>query len=315
MNNRDDAAVPEVRHFASDVSLLDLFLIVLSDWKLIAGVTIATSLLAVTYAISLPNIYASSTVLVGAEAAVSSPPPSGGLSSLATLAGINLGGSDSAKQRLAIEIMKSWAFSEALVKKYRLIPEIYASVGWDAKQGILYDEEIYNPASSEWLEGGDGESLEPSSWYVYKALRGSIEIAKDPATGFTTISAYHHSPNFAKKLVDIFVREINEEMRLSDKGQAESNIAFLKGKVQESTVSAIQASLYVLIEREMHTLMMASRSGGYVFKTVSEARVAEIKDSPKRALICIVGAMLGIFLGVVGVFFKRIFRAEKARQA
>jgi LPS O-antigen subunit length determinant protein (WzzB/FepE family) len=61
----------------------------------------------------------------------------------------------------------------------------------------------------------------------------------------------------------------------------------------------MQSVFYDLIEDQTKTLMLAKGSTEYVFKTVSESRVAEEKSKPKRALICILGAILGGVLGCV----------------
>jgi uncharacterized protein involved in exopolysaccharide biosynthesis len=68
---------------------------------------------------------------------------------------------------------------------------------------------------------------------------------------------------------------------------------------------------YQLIEEQTKTLMLAEVSGEYVFKTISEAKVAEEKSKPKRALISILGAFLGGMLSLVVVLIRHFTKKEK----
>ena len=54
--------------------------------------------------------------------------------------------------------------------------------------------------------------------------------------------------------------------------------------------------------------MLAEVSDEYVFKTLSEAKVAEKKSKPKRALICVLGLLLG---GMISVMFVLIRNFRK----
>ncbi|MDQ7050414.1 MAG: GNVR domain-containing protein [Enterobacterales bacterium] len=55
--------------------------------------------------------------------------------------------------------------------------------------------------------------------------------------------------------------------------------------------------------------MLAEVSDEYVFKTLSPAKVAEEKSKPKRALIAILGFMLGGMLSVI-IVLVRHFRKK-----
>ena len=66
----------------------------------------------------------------------------------------------------------------------------------------------------------------------------------------------------------------------------------------------MQSVFYQLIEEQTKTLMLAEVSDEYVFKTVSPAKVAEEKAKPMRALIVILGFMLGGMLSVIIVLIR-----------
>lgn len=49
----------------------------------------------------------------------------------------------------------------------------------------------------------------------------------------------------------------------------------------------------------------------YIFKTIDPAFIPEEKISPKRVLICIVGALFGLMMGILVVLGKNYFREYK----
>ena len=61
---------------------------------------------------------------------------------------------------------------------------------------------------------------------------------------------------------------------------------------------------YTIIEEQVKSKMLAEASPEYVFVTVSPAMVPEEKSQPKRALICILGLLLGGMLSVAFVLVR-----------
>ena len=52
----------------------------------------------------------------------------------------------------------------------------------------------------------------------------------------------------------------------------------------------------------MQILMLASSNEAYVFKAIDSPFVPEKKSSPRRALICIIGTLIGAILSLIIVF-------------
>ena len=65
----------------------------------------------------------------------------------------------------------------------------------------------------------------------------------------------------------------------------------------------MQTIFYQLIEEQTKTIMLANVRKDYVFKTIDPAIIPEEKDKPKRALIVILGTMLG---GMLSIFISLI---------
>ena len=68
---------------------------------------------------------------------------------------------------------------------------------------------------------------------------------------------------------------------------------YLNEKLAETKVSSMEAVFYQLIEQQTKNMMLASIKDEYVFKVIEPPQVPELKDSPKRALMVLLGAILG----------------------
>jgi LPS O-antigen subunit length determinant protein (WzzB/FepE family) len=116
----------------------------------------------------------------------------------------------------------------------------------------------------------------------------------------------------AKEWVDLLVREINAEVKQRDMAEARKSILYLSNQLEKTAISDMKAVFYELIEEQTKTLMFAEVRDEYVFKTIDRAVVPELKVKPKKALICVLGLILG---GIVGVLFVlvRYFTSEVGR--
>ena len=82
-----------------------------------------------------------------------------------------------------------------------------------------------------------------------------------------------------------------------------TNIEYLEAQIQKTPIADMKEVFYTIIEEQVKSKMLAEASPEYVFVTVSPAMVPEEKSQPKRALICILGVLLG---GMLSVFFVLI---------
>jgi LPS O-antigen subunit length determinant protein (WzzB/FepE family) len=57
--------------------------------------------------------------------------------------------------------------------------------------------------------------------------------------------------------------------------------------------------MYKLIESETKTLMLANGRKDYAFAVIDSAVAPEIRTSPRRTLMVLLGTVLGFFVGVM----------------
>ena len=90
---------------------------------------------------------------------------------------------------------------------------------------------------------------------------------------------------------------------------SQKNIEYLENKAENVNNSNMKLVFFSLLEEEQKKIMLAQVSEEYVFKVIDPSVVAEKRDSPKRALICVAGAILGGFIGIFIVLIRQFTRA------
>jgi len=289
--------------YDDEIDLRELFSVLWSAKKKIIGITMVFAVFSVALALWLPNQYKATVVLAPAQQ------QSGGLASalgrvggLASLAGLNIGSGESSDSQIAQEIMGSWSFIDKFIVENDLAVEVYAASRWREKQNELaIDDDIYDVASQEWLiEDDDTDELRPpTSWELYKEFVDRITISEDSRTGLVSVSIEYFSPYMAQAWVDLYVQAINSHMQSREVVKVSRNIEYLQNQISKTAITEMQEVFFVLVEEQIKAKMVAEASPDYAFVAVSPSMVPEENSQPKRALICILGTLLGGMLSVL----------------
>ncbi|WP_039974632.1 Wzz/FepE/Etk N-terminal domain-containing protein [Vibrio jasicida] len=298
-----------------EIDLRELFGALWKGKWLIIATTFIFVVGAVLYALSLPNIYKSDALLAPAESS-----GGGGLSKmacqlggLAALAGVNLGGNESSQTDLAVQVMKSRQFVEVFINKHDLLVPLMAAKDWDlANNKLILDEELYNSNTGEWLREPDGlRGTTPTAQEAFEVFSKEVlSVSQDKESGLYTLSVKNYSPYIAQQWVNWLIEDINKVMRERTIAETSQNLAYLNTQLQKTAVADMQSTFYKLIEEQTKSLMLAEVQEEFIFKVVDPAVVPELKDGPKRALICVLGTLLGGMLGVAFVLVRFAFRQE-----
>ena len=299
-----------------EINLRELFAVIWKGKWIIIAVTALFTLASVFYAIQLPNIYKSEALLAPAE-----QENSGGLAGLAgqfgglaSLAGVNLGGGSSNKAQLAIEVLKSRQFTSDFIKKHNILPDLMSAKTWNMQtDAIIHDSEIYNAQNNKWVrEVSAPFKPKPSMQEAYKEFSKILSASTDKETGMVKISIEHVSPTIAQQWVSWLIQDINQTMKQRDVLEAIKSTDFLTQQLEQTKIADIRAVLYKLVEEQTKTIMFAKVRDEYVFKTIDAALVPEEKFKPKRALICVLGLLLGGMLSVMIVLIRHFVGNSKS---
>jgi LPS O-antigen subunit length determinant protein (WzzB/FepE family) len=296
-----------------EIDLRELFSVLWAGKKVIVAITSLFAVAAVVYALSIANEYKASIVIAPAQQ------EGGGLSGalgqlggLASLAGVSLGGGGGSEAAVAQEIMQSWGFVEQFIVNNELEVEVFAAEGWNKTSNVLtIDSDLYDKDSNKWLIDEDGQLRAPTSWELYEAFSKRLSVSEDKKSGLTSVSIEYFSPIVAKNWVDLYVAAINEHMRQRKLSQVNSNIEYLQAQIEKTSIAEMREVFYQIIEEQVKNKMLAEASPEYAFVTVSPSMVPEEKSKPKRALMCILGTLLGGLLSVLYVLVRHYASNKK----
>ncbi|MCK8104690.1 Wzz/FepE/Etk N-terminal domain-containing protein [Pseudoalteromonas sp. 2CM36K] len=316
-NNLNQANTPmQNPNIADDeIDLRELFAVIWQGKWLIIAITALFAVASVIYAINQPNIYKSEALLAPAE-----QEGSGGLAGLAgqfgglaSLAGVNLGGGSSNKAQLAIEVLKSRQFTSDFIQKHNILTDLMAAESWDMQTNIvIYDSEIFDAENNKWVREVKAPfKPEPSMQEAFKVFSKIISASTDKESGMVTVSVEHVSPSVAQQWVSWLIQDINQTMKERDVQEAIKSTDFLTQQLEQTKIADIRAVLYKLVEEQTKTIMFAKVRDEYVFKTIDAALVPEEKFKPKRALICVLGVLLGGMLSVMIVLIRHYIAKDK----
>ena len=159
---------------------------------------------------------------------------------LASLAGVNLGGSGDGKMNFVTETLNSYSFFNRIFENE------------DLKIFLLYED------------GMQENSINYHEDYFKKDLSWSI----DSKTSFLKISYSHPSPDFAFRMVNILVEEINSLAREKDLEKSSKALEYLKDKSRVESNKSILQSIGNLIESQLQTQMLADINKDYLIEFI-----------------------------------------------
>jgi LPS O-antigen subunit length determinant protein (WzzB/FepE family) len=302
-NNTPDQ--PLLNQYDDEIDLRELFAVLWAGKLKIIVITAIFAVASVIYALSVPNQYKATALLAPAQS------DGGGLSGalgqlggLASLAGVSLGGGESGEAQIAQEIMKSWSYIEGFIADNNIAVEVYAAEGWSKGSNELQiDDDLYDTETKIWSVENDttGEVGPPSSWKLFESFSERLTVSENNNSGLVSVSFEYYSPQVAKQWVDMYVESINRFMQQRQVDKVTRNINYLQEQIEKTSIAQMQEVFYTIIEEQTKNKMLAEASPEYAFVAVGPSMVPELKSQPKRALICILGTLLGGMLSVLTV--------------
>jgi LPS O-antigen subunit length determinant protein (WzzB/FepE family) len=249
--------------------------------------TIIFAVASVTYALLATEWYRAQALL--APANENTIPSIGGqLGGLAMLAGVSVGGENSAE---AVAILKSRQFASAFIEELDLLPVFFAA-DWDADRNQWLAED-----STKWPDLHDGIK------YFHDHV---LRVGENRTTGFVTLAIEWTDAETAALWTGLLVTRLNERLRERALREAESNVAFLQAELQNTNVIALQQAIGRMLESELQKLMLARGNEDFAFRTIDAPSAPKDRVRPNRAILSVVGTILGGMIGIFLVFLVHL---------
>lgn len=286
--------------YDDEIDLLELLTTLWEAKWMILGGGFAVAVLVAVYSLFLPNEYQASALLSPAQE--NSSGRSSQLSGLAGLAGISLpGGSKVDPTQVAVETLQSRKFLIDFVKRRAIAPELLATTGYDRKQSQWqYDNSRFNAQTREWLE-----DEAPDDWEIYEVFSGQLNVNFDDRKSLVTVSLTTYSPAAASEWLALLIEDLNRHLMEKEVAEAERSIAYLRQKLEETALTEMRQVFYQLIEQQTRTIMLARAKPEYALATIDPPLEPRDKFSPKRALMVVLAAMLGVMVMVMVTFIRQ----------
>ena len=300
-------------HYDDAVDLKEILQILFNKKILIGFLTLFFAIVSVFAAISMSDVYKSSSLLAPTSQDESLSSSLGGLSSLAGIAGVSLPAGSISDSQIAVKRIESFEFFSKNFLPSIKLEDLMAEKKWIPQENkLIYDKDIFDESSNKWVRKVSyPKKTIPSSQEAFKEFKKALSINQDEETGLVYLSIEHISPHVAKEWMDVIIYNINECMREIDKEDAQNSINFLSDSIKTTNSQSIKLVFSKLMESQMQTLMLASSNEDYIFKTINSPIVPEEKSGPNRAFICIVGTLFGFIFSIIVVLIQHFRKAVK----
>jgi len=256
---------------SAENDIVELIRVLWGQKLLVIGSSLVCGLIAVYLALTAtPMFRAEATVTevsnqqMGAAGALASQ-----FGGLASLVGVNLGNLGN-NGREAQALLKSRKVCEEFLLRYKLIP-------------ILYEK----------------AEKQPTQWMAVKYFRENVlSIREDKRAGLTIVAMTWKDPGVAAQWANQFVALTNDMMRARAIADSQGAVDYLNKQIATINEVEVKKVMYSLIESETKTLMLANVRREYALTVVDPAVAPDLRFSPRRTIMVIMGLGLG---GVIGL--------------
>jgi uncharacterized protein involved in exopolysaccharide biosynthesis len=269
-------------------------------WRVVAACMVAFLALAIAAAMLVTPTYRSEALLALNDEQMGGLNLGGAasqLGGLASLAGINIDGSENQKD-IAIALLSSRGFLESFINDNQLLPVLFAS-RWD-------------PEAKAWIK------KQPTiSDGVEMFRKRLLTVNEDRRTGLVRVSLEWRDRVAAARWVNELVRRINEVTRSWAIDDSRKSRQYLDAALEKTAIVELRESMHRLLEAELKKEMVASVRLQYVFRVIDPAMPSDEDDfvRPRRLLLVAFSLFSGFMFGCVLALALNAWRRRAASLA
>ncbi len=298
-----------------EIDLKELFSTIWRYKLFIAIFSFFVTLFAIFYALKLPNVYSSETILIPKDN--EKPSLSSGAAAMAAMAGINIGGGGGIDVAgLFKNLIQDYSFNKKVILKYnlesRLLDEVVEknfvfALGYKG----IYD--LFKVANNK-NEVIDREDL---TFETFKKIKKILSVSTDKESGAITLSAKFEDRFATKELVEIYLKEMSNYIRKLDFKEIDEQVGYYQRELKNADSVDLKANINQLLSALVKKKVLSQAGEYYMVKQLTEPQVAYIKDKvgPKRALMVIIAFITSIILAIFLVFFREFLKNSNQRES
>ena len=282
------------------------------DFLKLLIISIVFAIISVVYALSIPNVYSSKSVVMSNLSESSGIGASlGQFSGIASLAGINLPSGGTSPEVLK-EMLLSNSFLASFIRQNELELLLMAAIDYTPSTGdYVYNEKLYDFKQKKWTrEVGYPLKVSPSDSELVHKFRKLFSASYDRKTKLITLSFKFYYAEFTKILLEDLITFFNDYMRKIDLIDSEENLNDLQKELEKVQLTEIKVSLQQIIEEQLKKSTFAKTRDQYAIRIVEAPQVAMSKSEPRRSLICVVITTFGVIFSALLLWTRRAIKSN-----
>lgn len=274
--------------------------------KKLVGFVFVITLLSIMWTLSKPNIYHSQSVLIPQEQSKSAS--LGGLSALAGMAGVEIGGGEMSPDQAYQLYLNDYQWMRKFLLETKLYERIHEkNRDRNYKFALGYDG-MYQIMKSNPREGDREKQL----FDTFQEVSKKLSIGSDKKTSVITIGYSDPDAVLAKEVVETFLSYASDSLRANELLDMEKKITYYNEELQKNNDITLKTQLSQLMSALIQKKVLAQSGDFYNVKMITAPSVAyeRDKEGPKRGMIVIVTMITSLIVGIFGIFLLEFLRKE-----
>jgi LPS O-antigen subunit length determinant protein (WzzB/FepE family) len=301
-----------------EIDLRELAATVGKHKKKLIAFTIVIVVGSILWTLSKPNVYSSQAILVPQEQ--SKTANLGGLSALAGMAGVDIGGGEMSADKAYQIYLNDYVWMRKFLVETKLFGKINDPKRVNNYRFARNIDTFYRFSNNRDLvllnELNDAEK-EKLLFATYKKVQASLSISTDKLTSAITLSYSDPDAELAKEVVESFLGYASSSLRQNELLDMEKKISYYEQELSKTSDLALKTQLSQLMSALIQKKVLAQSSEYYNVKVVTPPSVSYVDDKigPKRGLIVMVSLVTSLILGIFGIFFLEFITKKSEESA
>jgi uncharacterized protein involved in exopolysaccharide biosynthesis len=277
-----------MNEFSGDIPISEAITRIRARWKYLTLMLLSGVVLGTIIAWALRPVYVSEVLLATKES--SGMGGIGGLakqfSGIASVAGINLGGSDTDRDVAKATLTSLETLSEFIAKE-------------NVKAELLKN-------SAPHIAGIEFASTSDSMWRAIKTLNDRVEVVPEKRSGLLRLRVEWYDAETSAKWANEIVALADFRLRRDALKTAEARLAYLQARMTEGGAVAVQDAVAQVMVDTLRTIMMAGADREFSIRVVDKAVPSERPARPRKKLIVVAFGSLALFVGMIWAVLRPV---------
>jgi len=277
------------------LELKELFSILWKGKILIIVIAAVFFVVAAIYALSLPNLYRSSTSMsvinMGAGANT--------ITTQISFSGLSVQ-EKGVKGPRYVNTVRSRAFFKHLIEVDEdFLPALMAAKRYHKEsEKLIYNSDVYDAVNKKWLVE------KPHYLDAYDFYSGLVNIVYHQERSIIDISIEHISPVAARDMVESIMYKADQMLRDFDLEASSEALAYLTTAIPKQQQLALRSAMNDMIMNQLETQMMTKIGPTYIIQVVDPPFVPLYRFAPNRTFISLSAGVVGLIFGIIFILMR-----------